>query len=131
MQLQVIIQEPSGNARPTPILFVHGMWHGAWCWSEHFLPYFTQHGYSSHAVSLRGHGDSEGCDRLRWTHLADYVSDVAQVAEGLERPLDGRDGRPEISGVPSSTGRGPVGVRPPKGLIPATLRVLASSLALS
>ena len=60
MNLELIKSEPVSAAHPTPILFVHGMWHGAWCWAEHFLPYFAQHGYDSYALSLRGHGASEG-----------------------------------------------------------------------
>lgn len=80
MRLQVISQQPEAEARSTPILFVHGMWHGAWCWQEHFLPYFARHGYNAHALDLRGHGDSEGRDRLRWTSLDEYVTDVEQIA---------------------------------------------------
>lgn len=86
MQLEVITQEPAADAHPTPVLFVHGMFDAAWCWSEHFLPYFAQHGYKSHALSLRGHGASEGREKLRWTSIASFVSDVAQVAGQLESP---------------------------------------------
>ena len=85
MRLETIKEEPAFDARSTPVLFVHGMSHAAWCWAEHFLPYFAQHGYVSHALSLRGHGGSEGRQRLRWTPLADYVSDVAQVVDQLEK----------------------------------------------
>ncbi len=62
------------------------MGHGAWCWEENFLPYFAEHGYHSHALDLRGHGKSEGVDRLRWTGITHYVSDVGQVVERLEEP---------------------------------------------
>jgi pimeloyl-ACP methyl ester carboxylesterase len=86
MQLEVVTRIPEGNPRPTPLLFVHGAWHGAWCWEEHFLPYFAQHGYVSHALDLRGHGKSEGVNRLRWTSIANYVSDLSQVVSQLERP---------------------------------------------
>ena len=86
MKLEVISHEPKNNLRPTPIVFVHGAWHGAWCWAEYFLPYFAEHGYASHALSLRGHGRSEGRERLRWARIADYVADVAQVAERLPVP---------------------------------------------
>ena len=43
----------------SPIFFVHEAWHAAWCW-ENFLPYFANRGYAAYAVSLRGHGTSEG-----------------------------------------------------------------------
>jgi pimeloyl-ACP methyl ester carboxylesterase len=86
VNLETIKEEPVSDVRSTPILFVHGMWHAAWCWSEHFLPYFARHGYVSHALSLRGHGGSEGWERLRWTSLAEYVSDVEQVVGHIGRP---------------------------------------------
>ena len=86
MHLELLTQEPEAPPRTTPLLFVHGAWHGAWCWAEHFLTYFAQHGYASHALDLRGHGKSEGAKRLRWTSIASYVADVEQVIRQLERP---------------------------------------------
>jgi pimeloyl-ACP methyl ester carboxylesterase len=83
MRLEVISQEPE-HARPTPILFVHGAWHGAWCWDEHFLRYFAQHGYRVYALSLRGHGGSEAPPHARFTRIAEYAADVAQVASQLD-----------------------------------------------
>lgn len=86
LPLEVITREPQRNPRPTPLLFVHGAWHGAWCWAEYFLPYFAEHGYTSLALSLRGHGASAGRERLRRTRIADYVRDVAQVVSQLPKP---------------------------------------------
>lgn len=86
MRLETISKLPSGVAHPTPLLFIHGAWHGAWCWDEHFLDYFAEHGFAAHALSLRGHGASDGRHRLRWTRLAEYVADVAQVAGRLPQP---------------------------------------------
>jgi pimeloyl-ACP methyl ester carboxylesterase len=86
MYLHVVNEQPEFHAKSTPILFVHGMWHGAWCWKEHFLPYFAQQGYASYALNLRGHDGSKGRDRLRWTSLDDFVVDVEQVAEQMPTP---------------------------------------------
>ncbi len=82
MYLEVIKKKPNGNSRPTPLLFIHGAWHGAWCW-ENFQSYFAEQGYASYALNLRGHGNSEGRDRLRWFRAADYVADVAHIADQL------------------------------------------------
>lgn len=83
MKLEVLTAQPKQSQHTTPLLFVHGAWHGAWCW-ENFLPYFAEHGYEAHALSLRGHGESEGRDGIRWYSGArDYVADVAQVVDGL------------------------------------------------
>src|SRR5205085_744455 len=69
-----------------PILGVHGAWHAAWCWQEHFLGYFANQGIATYALSLRWHGGSAGGDRLRWTSLSEYVADVAHIARDLPRP---------------------------------------------
>ena len=84
MHLEIITRRPAGQPRPAPLLFVHGAWHGAWCWDEHFLPYFADHGYEAHALSLRGHGKSAG--NVRWASALNYVTDVEQVARSLPRP---------------------------------------------
>jgi len=83
MKLEMISKHPVEGRRPTPILFVHGMLHGAWCWDVHFLDYFAQHGFASHAVNLRGHGNGEGRERLRWARIADFVEDVANAVRQL------------------------------------------------
>ena len=87
MNLEVVTKAPESTAHSTPILFVHGMWHAAWCWAEHFLPYFARRGYRCYALSLRGHGSSDGHKRLRWTSLTDYVSDVRQVVRRIQPAL--------------------------------------------
>jgi pimeloyl-ACP methyl ester carboxylesterase len=53
-------REPATTADPgerPPLLFVHGLGHGAWCW-EHWLDTAAAAGYPAAAVSLRGHADS-------------------------------------------------------------------------
>jgi pimeloyl-ACP methyl ester carboxylesterase len=86
MRLEVISRLPDGEPRPTSLLFVHGSYNGAWVWDRHVLPYFAAHGYEARAVSLRGHGASEGWSSLRFHRLRDYVDDLEQVASALPRP---------------------------------------------
>ena len=83
MKLEIISRYPSVDTHSTPLLFVHGALHGAWCWEVHFLDYFAQHGFAAHAVNLRGHGNSETRDSLRWTRIADYVQDLTNAAGQL------------------------------------------------
>lgn len=129
MELELIEQEPVSEGHPTPILFIHGMWHAAWCWKEHFLPYFSGKGYKSYALSLRGHGGSEGRQRLRWTTLAEYVSDVDRVTNGMERPpvLVGHSMGGMIVQKYLESHEAPAGVLlasgSPKGVMAATIRV--------
>lgn len=86
MKLEIISKHPVESRHPTPLLFIHGMLHGAWCWDVHFLDYFAQHGFAAHAVNLRGHGGSEGREKLRWARIGDYVDDLANAARQLPGP---------------------------------------------
>lgn len=84
MNLETITRTPKSQTHKPPLLFIHGMWHGAWCWDENFLPYFAEHGYQAAALSLRGHAGSEG--KIRGNTIANYVSDVVQIAGQFETP---------------------------------------------
>lgn len=84
--LELIVREPAHQTKATPLLFIHGAWHGAWCWDEYFLPYFAAQGYTVYAPSLRGHGQSAGKERLRWTSAKDYLADVAETVAKLPQP---------------------------------------------
>ncbi len=82
MQLEIITQQPATNRGLTPLLFVHGACHGAWCW-ENFLPFFAERGYEAHALSLRGHGLSEGRERILGIPTSEYVEDVAAAVNRM------------------------------------------------
>lgn len=85
MYLETITRYPTGKAQSTPLVFVHGAFAAAEIWDVHFLPYFAQHGYQAHALSLRGHGASEGRAKLRCWRLADYVADLAEIIRALPK----------------------------------------------
>jgi non-heme chloroperoxidase len=127
IRLEVLTREPQASAARTPLLFVHGAYVGAWCWEEHFLPWFAERGFPAHAVSLRGHGASSGRDRLHAFGLADYAEDLARAVALLEAPpvLIGHSMGAlvvqkylESSDAPAAVLVCPV---PPFGLLPATL----------
>jgi non-heme chloroperoxidase len=86
MKLEVISRKSEGASPRTPILFVHGAYVGAWCWEEHFLDWFAARGRAAHAVSLRGHGGSDGRDRLDDFGLSDYADDVLRALGDLSQP---------------------------------------------
>ncbi|TVU13420.1 hypothetical protein EJB05_40476, partial [Eragrostis curvula] len=49
---------PPGERRPL-LVFVHGSFHAAWCWADHWLPFFTRAaGFPCYALSLRAQGES-------------------------------------------------------------------------
>lgn len=84
MKLETITRIPANQKYKTPLFFIHGMWHGAWCWDEYFLPYFANAGYQVTALSLRGHAGSEG--KIQGSGIMDYVRDVEEVAKTLPTP---------------------------------------------
>lgn len=130
VDLEVLTRLPEGQARATPLLFIHGAFSTAGIWAPYFLPYFARHGFAAHALSLRGHGRSAGREHLASTRLRDYVDDVAEVAARLPAP-------PVVIGT--SLGgivaqwylhREPVPAAvllasgPPHGMVPSTINML-------
>ena len=86
--LELMEADPEGAGAGAPILFIHGAFGGAWMWREIFLPYFASRGRASAALSLRGHGASEGRAQLSETRLPDYCNDVQRaLAEFKEPPI--------------------------------------------
>jgi pimeloyl-ACP methyl ester carboxylesterase len=85
--LEVIDKGRPSAAHPVPLLFVHGGWHGAWCWDEHFLDFFADKGFRAAAVSLRGHGKSETEQPLNTCSIKDYVDDVLAAVDRLDGSL--------------------------------------------
>lgn len=83
MQLEILHRGPEGNPKDRPVLLVHGMWHGAWCWEDTLLPFFSSHGYDTYAVSLRGHGASGNEKSLILTRLSEYVADLEKAVDQL------------------------------------------------
>lgn len=84
--LEIISRLPKEKAYPTPLLFIHGAFTAAWCWDEHFLPFFAQAGYAAHALSLSGHGASPGRERLDTFSIDNYVDDISRVVATLPAP---------------------------------------------
>lgn len=80
----IISHLPTQKTDKPALLFVHGAWHGAWCWEDYYLPYFAQQGFAAHALDLRGHGQSPNSKSLRFTSLNNYVDDVAQAIAQIE-----------------------------------------------
>lgn len=70
---------------PTALL-VHGAWHGAWCWEDHFVPGLTEAGFDARAANLPGHGRSGNTRRI-WNTLGGYVEAVRQQIAEIDGPV--------------------------------------------
>lgn len=85
-KIEVLFCPESEAAARTPLLFVHGGYVGAWSWAEHFLGWFAARGFPVYALSLRGHGESSGRERLHSFGLDHYAEDLALAVDALPRP---------------------------------------------
>jgi len=85
MKLELLEKHPKPSSeKKRNLLFVHGMWHGAWCWEPYFLPYFEKLGYKSYALSLSNHGKSAKRKTFNLLRIKDYVQDLKQVIDPMD-----------------------------------------------
>lgn len=85
VKLELLRSSPAAQSTRPALLFVHGSYHGAWCWAEHWLPHFAAVGYEAVALSLRGHGGSDAPAQpgaVAGT-LSSHAADVLDVAATL------------------------------------------------
>ncbi len=129
---EVVDKGAADAQHPTPLLFVHGAFHAAWCWDEHFLEFFADRGYHALALNLRGHGNSASPTALNQCSVADYVYDVHTVAQGLPTPpvVIGHSMGGFVVQKYLAAHDAPAGVlvasAPPRGLLPAMARIVAN-----
>ncbi len=69
------------------VVFLHGAWSWNWYWKPFFMPYFAAKGYDCAALSLRGHGESEGLADIHSFSIGDYVRDLREAVSQLDNPL--------------------------------------------
>ncbi|GAA2525967.1 alpha/beta hydrolase [Winogradskya humida] len=62
-----------------PVILVHGMWHGSWCWSR-LTGQLAASGVPSIAVDLDGHGLKARSPRSRWSRPFDPAAFATEPA---------------------------------------------------
>ncbi|XP_057481406.1 uncharacterized protein LOC130768387 isoform X1 [Actinidia eriantha] len=86
LDMEVIFQKGLNRRNPEerrersenpPLVFVHGSFHAAWCWAEHWLPFFSQNGFDCYALSLLAQGESDEPDGPVAGSLQTHAADVA------------------------------------------------------
>ena len=96
VKIQVLSSTPAGSTTKPPIVFVHGSFHAAWCWSEKWFDYFVDKGYPVAAISLRGTGGTPAGDGVKKVSIDNHVRDLRAMLQRLS------------DFVPSSLGAKPV-----------------------
>lgn len=76
---------PATRAHKTPILFLHGMWHAAWCWRA-WQGLFADRGWESRAISLPGHGASPRRKSVRFSTMDDYLAVLSAEIDSFGAP---------------------------------------------
>jgi pimeloyl-ACP methyl ester carboxylesterase len=126
----MVSRYPETTPKSPPLLFVHGSFSDARVWDEYFLPFFARNGFEAHAFSLRGHGRSEGHERLHTWRLADFVADLAKATTTMPQPpvlighsMGGMVIQKYLETAPKVAGMVLMGSVPPQGLLPANLHM--------
>ena len=65
-------------------LFVHGAWHGGWCW-ETIEPALRQKGYRTMAPDLPGHGSRT--EPIAEQTLESYADDIVRLLDEQKEPV--------------------------------------------
>ncbi|XP_050269782.1 uncharacterized protein LOC126713886 [Quercus robur] len=85
VQKGVVDKDPyDRNSENPPLVFVHGSYHAAWCWAEHWLPFFSACGFDCYALSLLGQGESDAPSGSVAGTLQTHASDVADFIQKKE-----------------------------------------------
>jgi pimeloyl-ACP methyl ester carboxylesterase len=136
-RLERLTALPRGCPQPVDVLFLHGICTGASIFAEHFLDAFAAAGFRAHALSLRGHGGSEGREWLKTFTLADYVADLRAALAAIDRPtvvvgfsMGGAVLQAHLRAGGRPTGAVLLASVPPWGLGPSGLRLMVEDPAL-
>jgi len=68
------------------IIFVHGAWHGKWCWDKYFRPTFESYGYHVITFNLPGHEKPGKIKGINKFSLGDYVQSLEKEVAKLDSP---------------------------------------------
>jgi pimeloyl-ACP methyl ester carboxylesterase len=91
VSMQVMSCVPAQKTGKPTLLFLHGSFHAAWCWAEHFIPFFVSKGYPVVAPSWRGTGGTKAGEGVKKVKIMEHVADLESLLDML----------PEISGSES------------------------------
>ena len=86
MDVHIVSRKAKKSNGAPPILFIHGAFAGAWCWDEHFMPWFAKAGFDVSAIDLPGRRGRPGYDKLQDFTLSDYLDAVFAAIDSFDEP---------------------------------------------
>ncbi len=69
----------------SPLLLVHGVWSGAWCWQS-WATHFSNLGWDAIAIDLRRRSKENPIGQLKGLSFSDYVQDLGDVIRSFSAP---------------------------------------------
>eukprot|EP00961_Rhodomonas_salina_P177938 2399576-Rhodomonas_salina.5 len=94
VEMEYFHTKPSGASTKPPILFVHGSFHGGWCWAEHWMQHLADLGYPSYAPSLRGTSGTAVQEGTKSVELTEHTADI----EAFMNAVLPADSKPVLAG---------------------------------
>ena len=74
----------SSSGKKPPIIFLHGSFHGAWCWQEHYIPFFVEEGHPCVAFNWRGTGGTPAAEGVKKVKIVeDHCGDFQALLDSL------------------------------------------------
>ena len=84
ISMKVTTYMPPQSSPPKPVLlFLHSSFHGAWCWTEKFFPFFVQKGYPVVAPDARGTGGTFAGEGVTKIKLQVQTTDLESLLDKL------------------------------------------------
>lgn len=80
-----------------PIILLHGSFHGAWCWEEHYIPYFVQLGYPVVALNFRGAGAKDETATNSKVTIQEHCEDLHCFLQQIPSLFTKYSGEPETA----------------------------------
>ncbi|WCJ25368.1 alpha/beta-Hydrolases superfamily protein [Euphorbia peplus] len=77
LNMEVIQHKAELDSEKPPLVFVHGSYHAAWCWAQHWLPFFSTSGFDCYALSLLAQGESDAPATSVAGSLETHAGDIA------------------------------------------------------
>lgn len=83
--LVIDVSPPEKPKFKSPLLMVHGLWSGSWCWRQ-WATDFSNLGWECWAINFRGRLEEGAFQLLRQLTLSDYIEDLQQVISAAPFP---------------------------------------------
>jgi len=87
MELEIVKQTGQEPRKNITLLFVPGLYQGAWAFADNLMPFFAARGFDVCAYSPRGHGASSGHEDAWKLHFDNFFEDLQTVARSLRGPV--------------------------------------------